>query len=157
MRRTRINYWEKWGGEEWEAMANIVRSFNESQETYEVVMTPAGDLSSSPDLPRFLSAQKKGILPDIIGLENHQVVDLAAQGALLPLREFIEPSQFSQTNFHDSFLTLCMHNEDLYGIPVSVDIVTLYVNLASLQGTRFEEEMPVDLTEFDVGLEEVKT
>jgi multiple sugar transport system substrate-binding protein len=156
VRRTRINYWEKWGGEEREAMANIVRSFNESQETYEVVMTPAGDWSSSPDLPRFLSAQKKGVPPDIIGLENHQVSDLAAQGALLPLREFIEPSQFSQTNYHDSFLTLCMHNKDLYGIPVSADIVTLYINLTSVQGTRFEEGMPVDLSEFDVGLEEVK-
>jgi multiple sugar transport system substrate-binding protein len=156
VRRTRINYWEKWGSEEWESMANIVRSFNESQETYEVVMTPAGDWSSSPDLPRFLSAQKKGVPPDIIGLENHQIADLATQEALLPLREFIEPSQFSETSFHRSFLTLCTHNEDLYGVPASADIVTLYVNPTCVQGTLFEEGMLADLSEFDMGLEGLK-
>jgi len=154
--RIRINYWEKWGGEEWEAMANIVHSFNESQETYEVIMTPAGDWSSSPDLPLFLSALKQGTPPDMIGLEDHQVADLAAQGALLLLSEFIESTQFSQTNYHDNFLSLCMHNGELYGVPISADIVTLYVNLASVRGTRFEGEMPVGLSDFDIGLEEVK-
>lgn len=156
VRKIRIDYWEKWGGEEWEAMANIVRSFNESQETYEVVMTPAGDWSSSPDLPLFLSALKKGTPPDIIGLEDHQIADLAVQGALLSLSKFIEAARFSQTNYHDDFLSLCMRNGELYGIPISADIVTLYVNLASVQGTRFEGGMPVELSEFDRGLEEIR-
>lgn len=156
MKLTRIDYWEKWGGEEWEAMADIVRSFNESQETYEVVMTSAGDWSSSPDLPRFLSALKKGTPPDIIGLEDYQIADLAAQEALFSLHELIEPNQIAQADFRDDFLSLCKCNEDLYGVPVSADIATLYVNLAGVQGTRFEEGMPAELSEFDTGLEEVK-
>jgi ABC-type glycerol-3-phosphate transport system substrate-binding protein len=155
VKRTRIAYWEKWGGEEWEAMANIVHSFNESQENYEVIMTSAGDWSSSPDLPRFLRALKKGTPPDIIGLEDRQIVDLAIQGALQSLHELIEPKQISQVNFSDDFLSLCKCNKDLYGVPVSADIVTLYINLDSVQETRFEKGMPAELWEFDAGLDEV--
>lgn len=157
VRRINIDYWEKWGGEEWEAMANIVRSFNEAQETYKVVMTPVGDWSSSPDLAHFLSAQKRGASPDIIGLEDQQIVDLATQGALIPLQKFIEPIQFSRTDYHDKFLNLGKYEGELYGAPISADIVTLYVNLASVLGTIFEERIPVDLSEFEMGLEEIST
>ena len=157
MARIRIEYWEKWGGEEWEAMAGIVRSFNDAQTSYEVVMMPAGDWSSSPDLPRFLTAQQQGTPPDLIGLEDHQIVDLAVQGALTPLEETVTPGELATTGYHQPFLELGMHNDKLYGVPVSGDIVTLYVNLASVQGTPFEAgRIPADLSEFDAGLEQLR-
>jgi len=155
--RIRIEYWEKWGGEEWEAMAGIVRSFNEAQHGYEVVMMPAGDWSSSPDLPRFLTAQQQGTPPDLIGLEDHQIVDLAVQGALTPLEETATPAELLTMDYDQPFLGLGMHNGELYGVPVSADIVTLYVNLASVQGTPFEAgRIPADLSEFDAGLEQLR-
>jgi len=155
--RIRIEYWEKWGGEEWEAMAGIVRSFNDAQTSYEVVMMPAGDWSSSPDLPRFLTAQQQGAPPDLIGLEDHQIVDLAVDGALTPLEETVTPRELATTGYHQPFLELGMHNDKLYGVPVSGDIVTLYVNLASVEGTLFEAgRIPTDLSEFDAGLEQLR-
>ncbi len=84
MARIGVEYWEKWGGGEWDAMAAITRAFNASQDAYAVVMVPAGDWPSSPDLPRFLRALDEGTPPDLIGLENHQITDLASQGALAP-------------------------------------------------------------------------
>lgn len=92
MARVKISYWEKWGGEEWEAMVNIVHSFNNTQDDYEVVMMPTGDWSSSPDLTLFLRAQQQGNPPDLIGLENHQIVDLAAQRALISLDGSMSPT-----------------------------------------------------------------
>jgi len=154
MNPKRVDYWEKWSGEEWEAMANIVRSFNDSQDKYEVVMTPTGDSSSSPDLPLFLNAQKQGRPPDLIGLEDHQITDLAAQKALIPLNGLIQSSEPSLSDYNDNFLELCTYAGKLYGVPSAADIVTLYVNLDMLKGTRFEAEMTADISEFDAGLDE---
>jgi ABC-type glycerol-3-phosphate transport system substrate-binding protein len=155
--RIRLEYWEKWSGQEWEAMAAIGRSFNEAQGNYEVVMIPAGDWASSPDLPKFLNAQQQGIPPDLIGLEGHQIVDLAVKKALTPLGELIEPAQLARTDYQQPFLELGKYSDELYGVPVSGDIVTLYVNLAAVQGTRFEMgRIPIDLGEFDAGLEELR-
>lgn len=157
MSRTRVDYWEKWGGKEWEAMAAIVRSFNDAQDIYEVVMTPAGDWWSSPDLPRFLSARQQGTPPDLIGLEDHQIADLAAQGSLVPLGETIEHQELTQAEYQAPFLELGTYGSELYGMPVSADVVTLFVNPAVLRGTRFETgRIPSDLSEFDAGLEELR-
>ena len=156
MARIRLDYWEKWGGREWEAMAGVARSFNEAQCKYEVVMVPAGDWASSPDLPKFLNAQRQGMPPDVIGLEDHQIADLAAKKALTSLEELIKPAQLARRDYQQPFLELGKYNGELYGVPVSGDIVTLYVNLTAVQGTRFETgRIPLDLWEFDAGLEEM--
>lgn len=157
MARMRLEYWEKWGGREWEAMAGIVRLFNEAQKKYEVVMVPAGDWSASSDVGRFLDAQRQRTTPDVIGLEDHQIADLAAQKALISLEELVKPSQLARTEYQQPFLDLGKYEEELYGVPVVGDIVTLYVNLAAVQGTRFEMgRIPLDLWEFDAGLEEMR-
>lgn len=88
MARRVVRYWEKWGGQEGRAMRGIVSAFNESQDRFLVEMEQAGDWSSSPDLPRFLAAQSSGNPPDVIGLEDHQVVDLAHEGVLVPLNRY---------------------------------------------------------------------
>jgi multiple sugar transport system substrate-binding protein len=158
MARTQVDYWEKWGGEEWEAMAAVVQAFNTSQDTYEVVMAPAGDWSASPDLPKFLRALERGLPPDLIGLENHQIADLAAQKALTPLGDLLRSTEILEADFQDRFLKLSTYDGKLYGIPVVADIVTLYVNLAAIRGTLFQDgRIPADLSEFNAGLDELQT
>jgi len=154
--RIRLDYWEKWGGREWQAMAAVVRSFNEAQRKYEVVMIPAGDWASSPDLLEFVNARQQGIVPDLIGLEDHQISHLAAKKALTSLEELIDCAQLARRDYQQPFLELGKYNGELYGVPVVGDIVTLYVNLTAVQGTRFETgRIPLDLWEFDAGLEEM--
>lgn len=126
MARSLVRYWEKWGGQEERAMREIVSAFNESQDRFLVEMEPAGDWSSSPDLPRFLAAQSSGDPPDIIGLEDHQIVDLAHEGVLAPVY------RSSGHIFFPPFERLCTAGGVLYGVPVSVNVVTLYVNLKAL-------------------------
>ncbi len=152
MPRTRIEYWEKWGGGERDAMGGIVQAFNCSQDEHEVVMHDTGDWSSSPDLPRFLSAQASGTPPDVIGLEGHQIVDLACKGALAAL-----DSSVNLSACRPEFVSLGTCSERLYGAPVSVDIVTLYVNLSAVRGTAFDGgKMPLTLNEFDSALRQVE-
>ncbi len=151
-----VEYWEKWKGAELDAMAGLVREFNRGQDKYQVTMVPAGDWSSSPDLPRFLSAQEEGQPPDIIGLEDHQVADLAAQEALLPLEDFLEPGDLLGVGYWDTLLELAAFEKRRYGIPISADLVTLYVNRTGLRGTPFEGGViPGGLPEFTEGLREV--
>ena len=153
MARIRLDYWEKWGGREWEAMAGVVRSFNAAQHRYEVVMIEAGDRTSSPDLAKFLNAQQQGIPPDVIGLESHQIAALAASEALVSLEEVIGPAQLTCATYQQPFLELGKYDGKLYALPVSGDIVTLYVNLGAVRGTPFEGgRIPFDLWEFDDGL-----
>jgi multiple sugar transport system substrate-binding protein len=155
--RIRLDYWEKWSGREGEAMAQIVRSFNAAQQRYEVVMIDAGDQTASPDLPRFLNAQQRGIPPDVIGLEDHQISDLAARESLILLDEAIENARGICAEYHEPFLGLGKYNGKLYALPVSGDIVTLYINPGVLKGTRFETgRIPCGLWDFDAGLEEMR-
>lgn len=148
MTRSTVEYWEKWGGKEREAMASVVDAFNSSQGDYEVVMRDTGDWSSSPDLPRFLAAHMSGTPPDIIGLEDHQVIDLAASGALTPIE-----MGFRLDWCRDEFTSLGAWGGVLYAAPVAVDVATLYVNLDAVRGTTFERGgLPGSLEEFSSGL-----
>jgi ABC-type glycerol-3-phosphate transport system substrate-binding protein len=142
MARRVVRYWEKWGGQEERAMRGIVSAFNESQDRFLVEMEQGGDWSSSPDLPRFLAAQSSGNPPDVIGLEDHQVVDLAHEGVLVPL------NRYSGDIFLPAFERLGIVGGTPYGVPVSANVVTLYVNLKALPvGDPFS--VPGDIASFD--------
>lgn len=148
MARARVEYWEKWGGKEREAMQAVVQAFNRSQDEHEVIMRDAGDWSSSPDLPTFLAAQADGTPPDVIGLEDHQIVDLSVSGAIKPLALLLD-----LTAFRPEFSSLGVCNGALHAVPVSVDVVTLYLNLSAVRGTVFDGgRLPPTIEEFDGAL-----
>lgn len=154
MARQRVLYWEKWGGRERGAMEDVTRAFNRSQTRYEVVMEDAGDWSSSPDLPRFLAAQAGGSPPDVIGLEDHQVVDLATAGAIVPLpATAVDPEELAA--FRSEFLSLGIHAGTPFALPVSVDLVTYYVNQGAVRGTALEGgRLPPRLLDFRRAVDE---
>jgi multiple sugar transport system substrate-binding protein len=128
----KLDYWEKWGGREWEALGGVVRSFNGAQRKYEVVMIDAGDRTSSPDLARFLNVQQQGIPPDVIGREEHQIATLASSEALVSLEEVIGPARSACPVYQQPFLELGKYNGRLYALPVSGDMITLYIDLAAV-------------------------
>ncbi len=157
MARTPVRYWEKWGGEERAAMAAVIGAFNAAQGAYEVVLEDVGDWSASTDLPRFLGAQRRGDPPDLIGLEDAQIVDLAAQGALTPLGAVVDELHAALAGYDGRFLALGRDGGALYGVPSAVNVATLYVNLDRVAGTRFAPgDLPARLAAFDAGLAELR-
>jgi ABC-type glycerol-3-phosphate transport system substrate-binding protein len=153
MARARVEYWEKWGGKEREAMDSVVQAFNRSQGEYEVVMRDTGDWSSSPDLPRFLAAQAEGTPPDVIGLEDHQIADLASRKSIAPLQAFADLG-----GCRDAFTSLGIYSGALYAAPISVDIASLYVNLSLVAGTAFAGgHVPAIFEAFDSGLAKMES
>jgi ABC-type glycerol-3-phosphate transport system substrate-binding protein len=151
--RTRVEYWEKWGGEELATMARLVRAFNESQGEYEVVLTSAGDATSSPDLEGFLAAQRAGRPPDLIGLEAHEIVGLADQEALLRLSSSL--ADRARALLRPEVARLGAREGAWYALPVVADLVTLYVNEGAVRGTLLEEGIPTSIASFDAALDAV--
>lgn len=151
--RTRVEYWEKWGGEELAAMARLVRAFNESQGEYEVVLTSAGDATSSPDLGGFLAAQRAGRPPDLIGLEAHEIVGLVDDEALLPLSSSL--ADRARTLLRPEVARLGAREGAWHALPIVADLVTLYVNEDAVRGTPFEGGIPMATASFDAALDAV--
>jgi len=145
--RRQVDYWEKWGGAEWDAAAALVAAFNDSQGEFAVVMTEAGDWSASPDLPRFLKAHSEGRAPDVVGLEDHHIPTLAADGRLVPL-------ELETAGYDKRVKGLGVYETTVYGLPLAADLVTLYINLAAFEGM---DHGPIfsDLKEFDAALDEL--
>lgn len=151
MAKSRVIYWEKWGGQEIEVMEGVVRAFNRAQDRYEVTMLQTGDWASSPDLPKFLSAQAGGSPPDVIGLEDHQLTDLAASGAIVPLPAPV----VDEGIFASCFSSLGLVEGTLYGAPISVDLVTYYVNLSAVRGSVFDGGvLPHRISDFVCAMDE---
>lgn len=151
--RTRVEYWEKWGGEELAVMARLVRAFNESQGEYEVVLISAGDSTSSPDLEGFLTAQRAGRPPDLVGLEAHEIGDLVGREALLPLSSFL--ADRASDLLRPAVACLGGREGAWYALPIVADIVTLYVNEGAVRGTPFEDGIPMATASFDAALDAV--
>lgn len=153
MARTRLEYWEKWQGAEWDAMAAVVEEFNAQSDSLEVVMVRAGDTSSSPDLELFCAADAGRKTPDIIGLEDRQVIDLASRAMLAPLFD----RESLPAHYDARFGRLVAYEGRVYAMPVSSDLVTLHVNLDCVKGTSFAGgRLPGDLRDFATGLSEVE-
>jgi len=145
--RTRVKYWEKWGGSELEAMAVVVRAFNESQRDFEVDLVSTGDWSSSADVDGFLDAERAGRGPDLIGLETSEVPRLAAASALRP----IEGAALDRADelLRADVARLGLWKGIRYAIPVVADLVTLYTNTAAARGTPLEQGVPTALSAFN--------
>ena len=92
-------------------MRNIVNAFNDYQERSRVVMTEAGTWSSSPDLPMFLAAHERGDPPDLVGLEDHQIVGFADTGVLSSLDSILDSHELTDAGFRRSFLELAVTRE----------------------------------------------
>lgn len=149
--RAKIKYWEKWGGSEFDAMAAVVRAFNESQQDFEVDLTSTGDWASSADVDGFLGAEQKGRGPDLIGLEVSEIPRLAAIGVLRPIGG--TAVERIGALLRDDVAGLGVWHGERYAIPVVADLVTLYVNQAAARGTPLEQGIPASLHAFDAAIQ----
>lgn len=132
-------------------MARLVRAFNESQAKHEVVLTSAGDATSSPDLVGFLAAQRAGCPPDLIGLEAHEIAALTEQGALRSLDSGLVDR--ARALLRPEVARLGEGKDSTRALPIVSDLVTLYVNEAAVRGTPLEEGVPRSVGVFDAALD----
>jgi multiple sugar transport system substrate-binding protein len=157
MNGRRVTYWEKWGGDEIRALREIVQDFNDSQREFEVVVREAGDWSASPDLGAFRAAHAAGNVPDLIGLEDHQICPLAAEGALQPVPTTSADQSKEEAALHPAFAGMGEWNGQSYGTPIVGDIGLLFVNSVLTRGTGLDNSVPTGLDAFTQGLDQIES
>jgi len=121
--RIEVQYWEKWTGEEMEAMKRIVDKFNASQSEIHVKY-----LSVSGIADKTLLATSGGTPPDIAGLWGDQVVQFVDLNALTDLSDLANDAGVVEENYIPAYWSICSAYGRLYALPTSPGSGALYVN-----------------------------
>ncbi len=143
--RVVVTYWEKWTGDEMQAMKHIVDSFNASQSRIEVRY-----LSISGIADKTLLATSGGNPPDLAGLWGDQVVQFADAGALAPLDDLASKAGLSESTYKPAYWNEMTYKGHLYAFPSSPGTSALYVNRALMPPEyNSAEKFPKTLSEFE--------
>lgn len=118
-----IDYWEKWSGEEGEAMREIVNAFNASQDRIYVNYSVVSQI----DQKILLSVLGKSP-PDVAGLWAPFVAAYADRGVINPLDSLIDEFGFDVDTLMPAFAGLCQHRDSWWAMPSSSMALVLYTN-----------------------------
>jgi len=135
--RVVVNYWEKWSGFEADAMQTIINDFNRSQDRIEVRF-----LSISPIDVKLLLAASAGNPPDLAGIWEYNIPDLAEKGALLPLDEELAKAGLGAEHYVPKYWELCRHNGFTWALPSTPGAVALFYNKRLFREVGLDPERP---------------
>lgn len=146
-----VTYWEKWTGDEKDAMQRVVDAFNASQDRIEVRM-----LSISGIAEKTLLATSGGNPPDVAGLWADQVVQFADAKALEDLTELAAEAGITAEDYIPNYWRMLTYNGRLYALPTTPGCAAIYVNRA-LMPPEYDtpEEFPRTISEFNTFVERV--
>ncbi|QBI55886.1 sugar ABC transporter substrate-binding protein [Streptomonospora litoralis] len=85
-------------------------------------------------MPRLLQGASQQELPDLMLLDNPNLPQIAATGALLPLEE----AGFDTEGYYDSVLKVGTHEDTLYGLAAGVNGLALFTDTAKLEEAGVE-------------------
>ncbi len=135
--RVVIDYWEKWGGFEADAMKTIVADFNRSQSHVEVRF-----FSVSPIDVKLLLAASSGHPPDVAGLWSFSIPDFAEKGALTPLDEALARAKLGADHYVPVFWNLCRYRGFTWGLPTTPGCVALFYNKKLFREAGLDPDRP---------------
>lgn len=151
--RKLVRFWHRWQGD-WEKQVDtIVEAFNQSQTEYEVV--PVSVPGTGSDAKLILGAIG-GDPPDLMSMGSGSVANLAANGIVARLDDFMTPEEHKRF-FEESYPAIRdigLYRGHCYAITIGADLMALYVNLKQLREAGFDpDKFPKTLEELeDMGL-----
>ena len=132
-----VNYWEKWGGFEAEAMKAIIDDFNRSQERIEVRF-----LTISPIDVKLMLAASSGNPPDLAGLWEFNIPDFDEKGALLPLDAELARAGLGADHYVPAYWELGRHRGFTWGLPSTPGCVALFYNKRLFREAGLDPNQP---------------
>ncbi|HWL17616.1 MAG TPA: extracellular solute-binding protein, partial [Opitutus sp.] len=135
--RVVVDYWEKWGGFEAEAMQAIIDDFNRSQDRIEVRF-----LTISPIDVKLMLAASGGNPPDLAGLWEYNIPDFADKGALLPLDQQLARAGLGAEHYVPAYWELGRHRGFTWGLPSTPGCVALYYNKRLFREAGLDPDQP---------------
>jgi multiple sugar transport system substrate-binding protein len=139
-----LNYWTGWSGFEFDVLQGLVDKFNaENPETFVNMTTVFGQYD------KVLTAIAGGNAPDVVSaVWLHQLVSMAARGALTPLTSYAEASGIDGSAYFPQLWENWQWNGDLWGL-----MCTSNANVLAYSPTLFAEvgatAAPTTLAELD--------
>ena len=109
-----IAYWEKWTGEEGEAMRAVVNKFNDSQDKIWVNYLPISGVDQ-----KSLLAIAGGMPPDVIGLWDSNVCQFADDEATLPLDDYCRKFGIKKEDYIPAYWNICEFKGHIYALPTT--------------------------------------
>ncbi len=124
-----LNYWTGWSGFEFDVLQGLVDKFNtENPDTFVNMTTVFGQYD------KVLTAIAGGNAPDIVSaVWLHELVSMAARGALTPLTAFAESSGIDGSAYFPQLWDNWQWNGELWGI-----MCTSNANVLAYSPSRFE-------------------
>jgi len=147
--RKLVRFWHRWQGDWEKQVQKIVDAFNESQTEYEVVPVSVPGTGSDA---KFILGVIGGDPPDLMSMSSGAVPNMAANGFLTKLEDFMTPEE-KRSFFQDSYPSIRetgMYRGSCYGITIGADLMALYVNCKQLRDAGFDpDHFPATLEELE--------
>lgn len=129
--RVRVQYWEKWTGNEGEQMRQIVSDFNETVGKEKGIWVEY--VSMSQINQKTLVATAAGVPPDIAGVWEAQVVQYAAMDSLEPLDELAAEYGLTREHYKPVYYDSCTYRGTLFALPSTPAATALHYNKRLVQ------------------------
>ena len=128
-----VIFWGDWGGEGARQFETMVAAFNESQDAIQVKYVLQQDM-----ITRFLTASASGTAPDMMFWDRWRTAQYAPRGVLQPINQYMELDGISPDSFYSEALRELSWNDNLYGLPLTVDARALFYNKGLLAEAGLE-------------------
>jgi len=124
--RVRIQYWEKWTGNEADQMRQIVNDFNKTVGADKGIFVEYISMSSVNQ--KTLVATAAGVPPDVAGVWESQVQQFAAMDALYPLDEMANGRGLTRDYYKPVYYEGCRYDNTLWALPSTPAASALHWN-----------------------------
>jgi multiple sugar transport system substrate-binding protein len=150
-----IDYWEKWTGNEGQQMAQIVDEFNNTVGRDKGIFVR--DVSTSNIETKALVSIAAGVPPDVAGMWDRNLVQMAALGALTPLDDLAARHGITAATYKKVYWDSLHWDGHLYGLISTPATIALVYNRRIFHESAKEllaagcdpDRAPRTLAEFD--------
>ena len=137
----RLSYWEKWTGFEGEAIANVVKAFNEKPEREKDRIQV--DLTTVSQIERkLLVATAGGDPPDVAGIYTFVLYSYAEKGALTDLTPMLQEVGIGREDYIPVYWDMCQHRDRMYALPTTPATIALHWNKRLFREAGLDPAVP---------------
>ncbi|MFC4601172.1 ABC transporter substrate-binding protein [Cohnella hongkongensis] len=148
--KSKVSVWYLWGGAEGEALEQIIKDFNASQDKYTV------EGLSVPDEQKIKVAIAGGNGPDLTDSFDWVVPQYAQQGIALPLDDLIARDGYDLSDFVPAALDSGKFEGKLYSLPLNVNFSIMYYNKKLLADAGYSEPPKTSKELYDMAVKMTK-
>lgn len=131
--RTKITVWGEWSGEGEEQIRIMIDAFNEAQDQVEAEYVVQQDM-----VTKFLTGATSGQTPDVLVWDRWQTTLYASRGVLHSISDRLDSEGIAIEDFYEEAVRELTYEDQVYGLPLTVDARALFYNRAHLEEAGIE-------------------